>query len=95
MLPDLAGEEVVDPLRLAHRFRRVTLDLHARRDQRQHRDLDAGLVHGGEPVLGEIRQTLRDRAQKPRREQIGAGPCGVGKAVGPEVLLERDLSHHC
>ncbi len=95
VLLDLGGEKVVDPARLAHRPGTVALDLHARRNQRQHRDLDPGFVHGGDAVLGKIRKTRGNRAQEPRLEEIGTGPGSVGKAVGPEVLLERDFSHYC
>jgi hypothetical protein len=48
-------------------------------------------VHGREPQLREFRKTLVDRAQEPRLEQVGAELAGVGKAVGPEMLFERDL----
>ena len=95
VLRDLGREKVVGPVCLARRPGMVVLGLHARRVQRQHREVDPGFVHCSDSELGKIRQTRGDRAQEPRLEQVCADLAGMRKAVGPEMLFERDLFHCC
>jgi hypothetical protein len=38
------------------RLRRIFLDLHAGAGQRQHRERHAGRIHGGDPLIPEIRE---------------------------------------
>ena len=92
MLGDSLGQRIVDHLRLADRRRGIALALDSRLKERQHRDVDTGLVHGVETQRVDLRQSLGRLATERRRRPAALGAPHIGESLDEEMLLKRDHS---
>jgi hypothetical protein len=94
MLGDPLGQRVVDRLRLADRRRGIALALDPRLEQRQHREVDTGLVHSVETQRVDLRQPLGRLAAKRGCRPATLGAPHIGEPLDEDMLLERDLPGH-
>jgi hypothetical protein len=88
-----AGELVVGLAREGHGGLGVVEVLDARRRVADDLQVDAGGVHGRQPLLAEIEQVGRQRRRRCGGVGIAQGPDGLGDGGGPEVLFQGDDAH--
>jgi hypothetical protein len=94
MFGDPPGQRIVDRLRLADRRRGVALALNPRLEQRQHCEVDTGLVHGVETQHVDLRQSLGCLTAERRRRPAPLRAPDIGEPLDEEMLLERNLPGH-
>jgi hypothetical protein len=89
----LFGQQIVSLPGALDCLRGIFLDLHAGARQRQHRERHAGRIHGGQPLVAEIREffdQLIIRLMGDVRHRFAEVAEKIRKN---KVLLKRDLAH--
>jgi len=89
----LLGQQIVSLPCALDRLCRIFLDLHAGAGQRQHRERHASRIHGGQPLVAEIRKLLDQPAIRFMRDVRHRFAEVAEKIRKNKVFLECDLGH--
>ena len=85
------GEFIVDIV--GQRTRRIRIErIEAHRGEREHLEIDAGLIHVGNPSSAEVEE-LGVQFSKLRASSLAIGSGGVQEGLGNEVFFKRDGAH--